>query len=374
MKSSSSSVSVVVPTRNNLAELTECLASLQSQRRVPTRALVCVDGSTDGTVEHLAAVGDHGPVAVHVLTHPENTHRGRAATRNLALDHIDTEWIWYVDSDMVLAPDALDQHLSLVEHRACTSQGQVLYKNADVASWAGYLQTRAHHRAANGAVIPFRWYSAANSLVRAHHVRRLGGFDASLVGYGGEDFEFAYRLERLSGEPFVYNALAVAVTAEHKSIEQSLAQFDELGANLHHIEQRHPEYARLFGTAAIGVRTTTRTFRSGRLFTPRSSASSTGPSQSPRVRLRNMLLNYKVVAAVSARLRFHLALLMVVTVVRPSRKSTSRYPRPAIAWSFRPRSRGSSIASSQGRLMITHVGDGGVAGVHAQQVIWRGLE
>ncbi len=297
MKSSSSSVGVVVPTYNNLAELTECLASLQSQSKPPARILVCVDGSTDGTVEHLAAIGDDGPAAVHVLTHPENAHRGRAATRNLALDHIDTQWIWYVDLDMVLAPDALDEHLSLVEHRACTSQGQVRYQNADVAPWAGYLQTRAHHRAANGAVIPFRWYSAANSLVRAHHVRRLGGFDISLVGYGGEDFEFAYRLERLSGEPLVYNALAVAVTSEYKSIEQSLAQFEELGANLHHIEQRHPEMPRLFGLQRSESDTTTdRLFRATLHPAVEHLVDWTIPV-SPR-RLRNVLLNYKVVAAV----------------------------------------------------------------------------
>ena len=170
----SSTVSVVVPTHDNLDELARCLASLQAQDHAPVRILVCVDGSTDGTLEYFAAMADSSP-AIHALTHPGNAHRGRAATRNLALDLLHDEYVWFVDSDMVLAPDALTRHLSLVEDRAYTSQGLVVYANADEAPWAGYLNTRGRHRRPDGAAIPFTQFSTANALVRTTYVQRLAG-------------------------------------------------------------------------------------------------------------------------------------------------------------------------------------------------------
>ena len=91
-----STVSVVVPTHNNVDELARCLASLQVQDRPPDRVIVCVDGSTDGTLEHLAAMADSSPLAIHTRTHPGNVHRGRAATRNLALDLLDADYVWFV--------------------------------------------------------------------------------------------------------------------------------------------------------------------------------------------------------------------------------------------------------------------------------------
>ena len=288
----------VLPTRNNLDELIRCVESLQAQSRPPTRIVVCVDGSTDGTIEHFAGDTVAGPVVVHVATHPGNTHRGRAATRNLALPLIDTDYVWFVDSDMVLAPDALAEHFALVESRPCVSQGHVNYANADEAPWAGYLDVRAYHRSPDGAVIPFTWFSAANCLVRAAHVKEIGGFDERFRGYGGEDFDFAYRLERLSGEPLINNKKAVAATIESKTIERALAQFEEYGAtNLHLLESLHPEMPRTFELKRLDSRAL-----ADRVFVATVSpyverVVDLGVKLGPR-RLRNHLLNYKLISAV----------------------------------------------------------------------------
>ena len=291
-------VTAVLPTRNNLDELIRCVESLQAQSCPPVRIVVCVDGSTDGTIEHFAERDDDGPAIVDITTHPENAHRGRAATRNLALPLIDTDYVWFVDSDMVLEPDALAEHFALVESRPCVSQGHVHYANADEAQWAAYLDVRAYHRSPDRAVIPFTWYSAANSMVRADYVRELGGFDPRFVGYGGEDFDFAYRLERLSGEPLVNNARARASTVEDKTIEQALRQFEEYGAtNLHLLESLHPEMTRTFELQRIGSPAL-----ADRLFVAAVNPFVEGVVDllvrvGPR-RVRNLLMNYKVISAV----------------------------------------------------------------------------
>ena len=176
----------VLPTRNNLDELIRCVESLQAQSRPPTRIVVCVDGSTDGTIEHFAGDTVAGPVVVHVATHPGNTHRGRAATRNLALPLIDTDYVWFVDSDMVLAPDALAEHFALVESRPCVSQGHVNYANADEAPWAAIsmsVRTTAARTAQSsrspGSRPPTAWS------VRHMSRRSAGSTNVSRLRWGG---------------------------------------------------------------------------------------------------------------------------------------------------------------------------------------------
>ena len=240
-------VSAVVPTHNNRDELAHCVQSLQAQTYALARIIVCVDGSTDGTLDYLAGLANAGRATIRVRTHPGNVHHGLAATRNLALDVLDGEYVWYVDSDMVVAPDALEQHLLMAQERDCISQGQVVYLNADDGPWAGYLETRAHHRAADRAEIPFTWFSGANVLIPASLVRQVGGFDARFVSYGGEEFDFAYRLQRMSGGSLVYNKRAVASTIENKSVEDALTQLERYGAtNLHLLERLHHDMPRTF--------------------------------------------------------------------------------------------------------------------------------
>jgi glycosyltransferase involved in cell wall biosynthesis len=293
-----SRVSAIVPTYENVDELRRCIASLQAQGSQLAQVIVCVDGSTDGTIEYLTTKPEQGPVPICVRTHPGNAHRGRAATRNLALDLLHDEFVWYVDSDMVLAPDALEAHLSLVERRACNSQGQVVYANADDSPWAAYLSTRAHHRGLDGAAIPFKWFSAANALVHAAHVKQMRGFDATLVAYGAEDLDFAYRLERVSGLPLINNRRSIATTVESKSIRSALAQFEEYGAvNLPLVESLHPDMPRMFMLERRA---------SGRLWDRLFEAALDARverivdrvlTNAPRG-LRNHLLDYKVIASV----------------------------------------------------------------------------
>jgi hypothetical protein len=134
--------------------------------------------------------------------------------------------------------------------------------------------------------------------VRTSHVLQLGGFDPRFAGYGGEDADFAFRLERISREPLVNNQRAVAKTTEPKTVEQALAQFEEYGAtNLPLLESLHPEMPRLFDLQRLGSRNI-----GDRLFVAAVNPSvehlvDLVLSRSPR-RVRHQLLSYKLIAAV----------------------------------------------------------------------------
>lgn len=103
-------VSVIVPTRNNERTIEACLTSVRRQTH-PAVELVVVDNASDdatwATAERLAdRVLPGGPE--------------RSAQRNLGIEVARGEWILWLDSDMVLPPDTIEQALS-----TATSSGAV---------------------------------------------------------------------------------------------------------------------------------------------------------------------------------------------------------------------------------------------------------
>ncbi len=92
----SGSVTVVVPTRNNLRTIEACLRSVLEQE--PPVELIVVDNhSTDGTLEVAQRL------AHRVITAgPE-----RSAQRNTGIAEATSEWVLWLDSDMILPPRSI---------------------------------------------------------------------------------------------------------------------------------------------------------------------------------------------------------------------------------------------------------------------------
>lgn len=230
---------VIVPTYNNRGELEGCLMALARQDRGGFEVEVCVDGSTDGTLEFLR--GASFPFPFRVLEHQDRANHGRAAARNLALPHLTAPLVVLLDSDMRAAPDALSRHAGLLARRDCVSVGDVIYENAHENLWARYLGTRGKNKVRPGAELRPLDFATANVALRSEHLLAVSGFSTALGGYGGEDTELALRLRRDRRVPFVFNAQARALTIEHKTVQQGL---DELAryarGNLRTIRRLHP--------------------------------------------------------------------------------------------------------------------------------------
>ena len=102
-------VSVIVPTYNSLPELTRSVGSVMGQTIDPDRMeLIAVDDcSTDGTYEELQRFAREWS-GMHVFQMAENSGSG-GAPRNLALDNASGRYVFMLDSDDSLAPDALER-------------------------------------------------------------------------------------------------------------------------------------------------------------------------------------------------------------------------------------------------------------------------
>jgi hypothetical protein len=118
-------VTVVLPVRNEVEQVGDCLAALLDQRGVEDLRIVVVDdGSTDGTAAAVAAVGDPrirlvtaGPLPPGWLGKPHACAVGVAAApaEGTANDETDDGLLVFVDADVRLFPDAVAGAVAVLE-------------------------------------------------------------------------------------------------------------------------------------------------------------------------------------------------------------------------------------------------------------------
>jgi len=179
-------VTLVIPGRNCAATLDACLAAVTP--RVADGQLAEIifvdDASTD---ESAAIAAKHG---VRILQGPG---RGAGLARNIGWQAASTELIWFIDSDCVAQPDALE---ILVEHIAPDDVGAVggsygnMRPNSLLASLIHAEIVQRHQ------TMPLHvdFLATFNVLYKRAVLAEVGGFDVRFVK--AQDAELAYRVRR----------------------------------------------------------------------------------------------------------------------------------------------------------------------------------
>lgn len=97
-------VSIIIPVYNVAPYLRDCLDSILAQTCSEWECICVDDGSTDGSGEILESFKASGFQGFKVI-HQENA--GVSAARNRGLELATGEWVWFVDGDDMIHPDAL---------------------------------------------------------------------------------------------------------------------------------------------------------------------------------------------------------------------------------------------------------------------------
>jgi glycosyltransferase involved in cell wall biosynthesis len=105
-------VSVIIPAYNRAGFVAEAIRSVQAQTHQDVEIIVVDDASTDNTCDVVAALSDGDP-RITFLRQPEN--RRVNAARNLGMRHASGEYVNFLDSDDLLAPDKLEKQLAEFE-------------------------------------------------------------------------------------------------------------------------------------------------------------------------------------------------------------------------------------------------------------------
>jgi GT2 family glycosyltransferase len=189
---------VIIPTFNRWTTLRRCLDALAVQTLGPSRMEVVVvdDGSsTDGSA---GISSRRWPFELMML---RQHNQGPAAARNRALAHASAPLTIFVNDDTILAPDAIERHVTAQEDAreptmvlgrfdfvpdfASTPLGRMLAVGSHLFQ---YEVLRSGDRADHHFV-----YTCNLSVPTA--AARGTGFDESFTGPAGEDLDFGLRLQ-----------------------------------------------------------------------------------------------------------------------------------------------------------------------------------
>tara|TARA_B110000967_G_scaffold78239_1_gene80926 strand:+ start:105 stop:758 length:654 start_codon:yes stop_codon:yes gene_type:complete len=200
-------ISVIIPNYNGAKFLREAIDSALDQQGVELEVIVVDDGSTDDSREIIESYGDKIRT---IFQH----NQGACAARNAGLAIARGESVFFLDSDDLLYPDAL-QGMSLELDQL--GEGYALYGDA---RWMQQEALLLHDRSylPNGLVPPAALIGqnilTGRVLHRMSNVRSVGGFDISLPR--GQEFDLHFRLA-LQGVTFVHFSADVLYYRIHSS-------------------------------------------------------------------------------------------------------------------------------------------------------------
>ena len=236
-------ISVVIPTYNRLETLQHVIPTLLAQDLPASdfELLVCDSNSTDGTLEYLAKIHAEHPNVRHL----PGPYSGRAMARNAGIDNARGEVVLFNDADILASPDLLSQHLR--HHRERKSIA-VVGLEVQVKDLDDYAFKRDHPEA-RGALhkptrkrLPWLYFLTGNASVRREDLLRVGRFDESFTGYGHEDLELGYRLER-AGVTILYEPKAVNYHCQDVPHDDQKEKMKLAGRSTVRFYRKHPDFA-----------------------------------------------------------------------------------------------------------------------------------
>ena len=204
-------VSIVIPTRNALVLVRQCIDSIQAKTHYPRYEIIVVDNGSDDpeTLEYLQALAERPNIRVLRDDHEFNY----AALNNAAVAIANGELVALVNNDIeVLAPDWLSEMVSLALQPDVGAVGARLWypdmtlQHGGVVLGVGGTAAHAHKGLPEGLngyagraalIQSFSAVTAACLLVRKSIYLQAGGLDEHNLPVAFNDVDFCLRLREM---------------------------------------------------------------------------------------------------------------------------------------------------------------------------------
>jgi GT2 family glycosyltransferase len=236
-------LSVVIPTYNRLDTLRHVVPSLLHQSVSPDsyELLICDSNSNDGTAEYLAGVHAEHPNVRHL----PGAYTGRAMARNAGIAQAQGQVVLFNDSDIIADPGLLEAHL---RHHREQRKIAVVGWEVQVTSLEDYEYKRERPDERGSLHPPSRkklswlYFLTGNASVRRDDLLAVGCFDESFTGYGHEDLELGYRLQK-AGLTILYEPRAVNYHCQDVPHEDQVEKMKLAGRSTVRFYRKHPDFA-----------------------------------------------------------------------------------------------------------------------------------
>ncbi len=112
MKDENAKITIVVTVYNKEKYVRQCMDSIFYQTDQRFKLIVIDDGSTDNSYRICKKLSaDHGDIAI------SKVHGGASSARNLGIEMANTDYIFFVDGDDILSPDAVKRLNEAIRYR-----------------------------------------------------------------------------------------------------------------------------------------------------------------------------------------------------------------------------------------------------------------
>lgn len=182
-------VSVVIPCHNSTKTIALCVQSALTQTYPRVEVIVVDDASTDDTAE---IVGRH---ECRLIRLSENVGAGVARNHGIAASR--GEVLFFLDSDVALAPDAVANAVDILTGDPGCGAVWGVYGDRPLIDdgVVERVQVLYGHYRATRKLGPARTGHLASGAVPRRVIGELGAFDERLLGqYSNEDHEFSLRI------------------------------------------------------------------------------------------------------------------------------------------------------------------------------------
>ena len=181
-------IDVIIPTIGRKPYLYKVLKDLSCQTLLPQQVIVIEQNPLEGSVSELQFLTEETwPFKVkHVFTH----QTGACNARNMALDMVESEWVFLFDDDIRFRPDLLKLVFEKIEQYGIRALAvKCLKKNEELPKECNNIHQTGI-------------FGSGNSVVKASSLKQVRFNMALEFGYG-EDFDFGVQL-RNKGEDVVF--------------------------------------------------------------------------------------------------------------------------------------------------------------------------
>ena len=243
------SIDIVIPCYNVEKIIEKCALSLLSQV-YPKNRYHCYfvnDASTDRTAEILDKFSINKYITV--IHHEKNL--GLSSTRNTGINKSKSEFIAFLDGDMVVKNNWLESFLPYFEKNIIAVMGNNIpppdiILNPVEKYYFGNL--RGARQFNDGSHISFQYMLYGNAMVKRAGLIKCGLFDEKFTNYGGEDTDLSAKIWDAFPNCFIYSKNSNSVHYHRRTLKEFCSSMRTYGEyNLPILINRYPHHRIIFG-------------------------------------------------------------------------------------------------------------------------------
>jgi glycosyltransferase involved in cell wall biosynthesis len=190
-------ISVIIPCYNAERTLGRCIESVLATHYRPLEVIIVDDASTDKTAAIAASLAAANPDLVRLVSLAIN--RGPATARNAGAAVADGAYLFFLDSDTQMLPDALHKFATRIQESGADAvSGIYSAEPLNDAPCAIYKALLNNYFFVREGIFEYEVFNGAVGGLRREVFERLGGYNENLQwGMDYENEEFGHRMHAI---------------------------------------------------------------------------------------------------------------------------------------------------------------------------------